>query len=122
TVAASGCVRANIGRTAEVPMGSWPDWQDLTPLVEVAEAHVDGPALEVMKEAQALLREGKAHSADRVLARAASSSARHCIAVARANVPAMNFTTCIRGVAWRLPDDPGPPPGEVDYNPKTKVG
>src|SRR5690554_6320239 len=85
TVAASGCVRANIGRTAEVPMGSWPDWQDLTPLVEVAEAHVDGPALEVMKEAQALLREGKAHSADRVLARAASSSARHWIAVARAN-------------------------------------
>lgn len=118
----SGCVKAGLGRPAEVPMGSWPDWQDLTPLIEVAEAHVEPAALEIMKQAQALLREGKPRSADQALARAANSSARHWIAIARANVAAMYFTTCIRGVAWRLPDDPGQRTREVDYNPETKIG
>lgn len=102
-------------------MGSWPEWQDLSPLVEVAKAHVDEGALAVIEEAQELLGEGKAHSADKALARAASSSARHWIAVARANVAALNFTTCIRGVAWRLPDEPGPHSRKVDYDPETQI-
>jgi len=118
----SGCVNAKLGRKVEVPMGSWPDWQDLTPLIEVAEAHVEPAALAVLEQAQKLLREGKAKSADQVLARAASGSARHWIAVARADVAAMNFTTCIRGVAWRLPDEPGPHRRTVDYDPATKIG
>lgn len=121
-VVATGCVNAKLGRKTEVPMGSWPDWQDLTPLIEVAEAHVEPAALEALREAQKLLREGKARSADQVLARAANGSARHWIAVARADVAAMNFTTCIRGVAWRLPDDPGPHRRSVDYDPDTRIG
>ncbi len=120
--AATGCVRAGLGRAAEVPMGSWPAWQDLSPLVDVAESHVDAPVLAIMQEAQALLREGKAKSADATLARAANSSGRHWIAVARADLAAMNFSKCIRGVAWRLPDDPGPHAREVDYDPATKIG
>jgi len=123
TVVVPGCVHAGKqGRAPEVPMGSWPAWQDLTPLIEVAKSHVDPNVLAVMVEGQALLREGKARSADKVLARAASSSGRHWIAVARANVAALNFTTCIRGVAWRLPDDLGPHPRTVDYDPATKIG
>ncbi|KIG15428.1 hypothetical protein DB30_05624 [Enhygromyxa salina] len=117
----TGCVRAGMGQQAEVPMGSWPAWQDLTPLIEVAKAHTDGPALEAMQQARELLREGKAFSADKLLAAAASSSGRHWIAIARADVAAMYFTTCIRGVAWRLPDDPGPHQRSVDYDPSTKV-
>jgi tetratricopeptide (TPR) repeat protein len=120
--ASTGCIAGKGGRAVEVPMGSWPDWQDLTPLLEVAKAHVDPAAFVLMEEAQQLLREGKAKSADQVLARAANSSARHWIAVARANVAALNFTTCIRGVAWRLPDDPGPHQRQVDYNPDTRIG
>lgn len=102
-------------------MGSWPAWQDLSPLIEVAKAHTDGSALEAMQQAQELLHEGKAASADKLLAAAASSSGRHWIAVARADVAALYFTTCIRGVAWRLPDGPGPHERTVDYDPQTKV-
>ena len=118
----TGCLDHGGRRQAEVPMGSWPAWQDLTPLIEVAEAHVEEPVLAVMQEAQALLREGKAKSADAALARAANSSGRHWIAVARADLAAMNFTTCIRGVAWRLPDGPGQSARTVDYDPETKIG
>jgi tetratricopeptide (TPR) repeat protein len=121
-LANSGCVKAKLERESKVPMGSWPDWQDLTPLVEVAKSHVEAPVLVVMEEAQKLLREGKAKSADQVLARAANGSARHWIAVARANVAALNFTICIRGVAWQLPDEPGPHSRHVDYDPQTKIG
>ena len=102
-------------------MGSWPAWQDLGPLLDVAKAHVDASSYDVMKSASELLREGKAASADAALAKAANSSARHWIAVARANVAALYFTTCIRGVAWRLPDGPGPHERVVDYDPQTKV-
>jgi tetratricopeptide (TPR) repeat protein len=117
----TGCVRASLGRQAEVPMGSWPAWQDLSPLIEVAKAHTDGSALEAMQQARELLREGKAFSADKALSAAASSSGRHWIAVARADVAALYFTTCIRGVAWRLPDEPGPHERSVDYDPETKI-
>lgn len=118
----TGCVDGKGGRATVVPMGSWPDWQDLTPLLEVAKAHVEPAAFAVMEEAQVLLRDGKARSADQVLARAANSAARHWIAVARANVAALTFTTCIRGVAWRLPDDHGPHQRQVDYDPETRIG
>jgi tetratricopeptide (TPR) repeat protein len=120
-LAGPGCVGREGKRAAEVPMGSWPAWHDLTPLIEIAEAHVDERAKQALIEARELLREGKPRSADRVLATAASSSGRHWIAVARADIAAIYFTTCIRGVAWRLPDDPGPHERAVDYDPQTKI-
>lgn len=118
----TGCVRGASKRQTEVPMGSWPDWQDLTPLIEVAEHHVDPHVREALERARELLHQGKARSADQVLATASSSSGRHWIAVARADLASMHFTTCIRGVAWRLPDEPGPHPRVVDYDPNTKIG
>lgn len=120
-IGSAGCVRGTLGQQAEVPMGSWPAWQDLSPLIEVAKAHVNEPTLAAMNEARELLREGKALSADKALAAAASSSGRHWVAVARADLASMYFTTCIRGVAWRLPDERGPHERTVDYDPKTKV-
>jgi tetratricopeptide (TPR) repeat protein len=120
---AVGCAgRSAARRAASVPMGSWLAWQDLSPLIEVAQAHVDAPTLAALEQARELLGEGKAHSADQVLAAASSSAGRHWIAVARADLASIYFTTCIRGVAWRLPDDPGPHERTVDYNPATKVG
>jgi tetratricopeptide (TPR) repeat protein len=123
SVGGLGCAgKSGARRAVEVPMGSWPAWQDLSPLIEVAEAHVDEPTLAVLEQARVLLREGKAHSADQILARASSSAGRHWIAVARADLASIYFTTCIRGVAWRLPDGPGPHERTVDYDPATKVG
>jgi tetratricopeptide (TPR) repeat protein len=123
SVSGLGCAGKSAGkRGVEVPMGSWPAWQDLSPLIEVAEAHVDEPTLAVLEQARVLLREGKAHSADQALSAASSSAGRHWIAVARADLASIYFTTCIRGVAWRLPDDPGPHERTVDYDPATKVG
>jgi tetratricopeptide (TPR) repeat protein len=116
-----GCAGKSV-RTVEVPMGSWPAWQDLSPLIEVAESHVDERTLEVLRQARELLREGKPLSADRALAAASSGAGRHWIAVARADLAAIYFTTCIRGVAWRLSDDTGPHERTVDYDPQTKVG
>ena len=118
----TGCVNAKLGRGSEVPMGSWPAWQDLTPLLEIAKAHVDASTYAAMEQASALLREGKARSADEALAAAAASGGRHWIAVARADLASMHFTTCIRGVAWRLPDEPGPHERTRDYDPASKVG
>jgi tetratricopeptide (TPR) repeat protein len=118
----SGCIDFKNARGSEVPMGSWPDWQDLTPLLEVAEAQVDPATWTALEQAQTLLREGKAHSADQALAKVANGASRHWVAVARADLAALHFTTCIRGVAWRLPDEPGPHARSVDYDPATRIG
>jgi tetratricopeptide (TPR) repeat protein len=117
-----GCAGKSVKGAVEVPMGSWPAWQDLSPLIEVAKGHVDEHTLAALEQASALLREGKAHSADQALAVASSSAGRHWIAIARADLASIYFTTCIRGVAWRLSDDPGPHQRSVDYDPATKIG
>lgn len=100
-------------RRSEVPagaagsataMGDWNSWQDLSPLLEVARSHTSKGTVAVLEETAELLRDGKPLSADRRLSKAADSADRDWIAVARANVAAMNFTVCIRGVAWRLED------------------
>lgn len=122
TAVMTGCAGKGKMGEVEVPMGSWPAWQDLSPLIEVAQSHVDERTLAALEQGRELLREGKAKSADQALAAASSSAGRHWIAVARANLASIHFTTCIRGVAWRLPDEPGPHERSVDYDPQTKVG
>ena len=117
----SACVKSSLRRGSEVPMGSWPAWQDLSPLVELARPYVDERTFALLKEARELLREGKAQSADAALATAAGSGDRHWIAIARADLAAIHFTTCIRGVAWRLPNEPGPHERSIDYDPATKI-
>lgn len=119
--APTGCVRVGDRAAHEVPMGSWPAWQDLGPLLDVAESHVDPNSWQALELAQAALREGKPLAADRELAKVAGGSSRHWIAIARADLAALYFTTCIRGVAWRLPEQVGAQGRAVDFDPATKI-
>lgn len=104
-------------------MGSWDAWRDLSPLVEVAQGHASATAVTAMGKASELLRQGKAKSADRVLAAAASGEGRRWIAVARADIAALHFTLCIRGIAWRLTDGETPSPTDraVDFSEDTRI-
>ena len=85
-------------------MGNWSAWLDLTPLVEVARSHAPEQTVAALTQASQLLRDGKARTADARLSPLADSEGRHWISVARADLAAMYFTTCIRGVVWRLED------------------
>ena len=103
-------------------MGSWPAWQDLSPLLEVAESQVDAATFAALERARELLHEGKPRAADAALGEANRGVGRHWIAVARADLAAFYFQTCIRGVAWRLPAqlDEGLH-REVDFDPATRI-
>lgn len=104
-------------------MGSWAQWQDLEPLVAVARDNADERTVKVLEAASALLREGKAASADRRLAASADGAGRHWIAVARGDLASLYFTVCIRGVAWRLQDGAqgGPTDREVDFSEARRI-
>ncbi|MEM7154703.1 MAG: hypothetical protein AAF799_17775 [Myxococcota bacterium] len=104
-------------------MGSWSEWQDLGPLVEVARNHADERTVSVLEQTQTLLREGKAASADRQLSQAADTAGRHWVAVARGDLASLYFTVCIRGVAWRLEDgrQGGPTDREVDFSEERRI-
>jgi len=121
----SGCKRsvAPGDRADAVAMGDWYSWRDLSPLVEVAENHAPEPAVRALKEASKLVRDGKAASADKRLSQAASGSGRQWVAVARADLAALHFSMCIRGVAWRLVDGEEPSATErnMDFSEDTKV-
>ncbi len=121
-LALGGCLKIGAGQAREIPMGSWPAWQDLGPLLVAAESHVDATSWQALEQAQLLLREGKPLAADRELAKLASGSSRRWIAVARADLAALYFTTCIRGVAWRLPEQVGERARTIDFDPATKIG
>lgn len=104
-------------------MGNWQAWRDLEPLVAVAKDHAPDPAVAALERASALLRDGKAASADRALADASGGAGHHWIAVARGDVAALHFTLCIRGVALRLADGatPSPTDRQADYSEATRV-
>lgn len=108
---AGGCKRgaseppvAGSAAASAAAMGTWPEWRDLTPLVEAARAHATKPTIAALERARGLLREGKARAADRALAELADSDGRHWIATARADLASLYFTVCLRGIAWRLPE------------------
>ncbi len=109
--------------TDATAMGSWTAWQDLEPLVTVARDHADERTVTALEEARGLLQQGKAASADERLAAAADSAGRHWIAVARGDLAALYFTTCIRGVAWRLADGErgGVTDREVDFSEERRI-
>ncbi|MBL9099375.1 MAG: hypothetical protein JNL82_00370 [Myxococcales bacterium] len=104
-------------------MGSWDAWLDLSPLLEVARSHAPERTVDALKKASKLLQDGKARSADGLLAPLADSDGRHWVAVARADLAALYFTTCIRGVAWRLEDltAKSPPMRRSDFSENTKL-
>lgn len=92
------------GAAESAPMGTWDEWADLTPLVQVAESHADDKTVSALTKASEMLRLGQFKTADEHLSASSGSHGRHWIAVARADIVALNFTVCIRGVAWRLED------------------
>lgn len=109
---------------AATAMGSWDAWLDLSPLVDVARSHAPPTTVRALEKASKLLQAGKARSADLVLAPLADSEGRHWVAVARADLAALYFTTCIRGLAWRLEDltAKSPPMRRSDFSEATKLG
>lgn len=109
---------------AQVAMGSWQEWLALTPLVDAARSHAGPTTVAALEKASKLLRDGKARTADDTLAALADSEGRHWITVARADLAALYFTVCIRGVAWRLVDLDAktPPTRKSDYSEDTKLG
>lgn len=124
-LATSGCkktVPPGSANTATA-MGDWTAWNDLSPLVQVAESHAPEPAMLALREASSLLAQGKAKSADRRLAEAANGAGRKWIAVARADNAALHFSLCIRGIAWRLQDgdEPSATDRGVDFSEDTPV-
>jgi tetratricopeptide (TPR) repeat protein len=104
-------------------MGDWASWRDLSPLVDVAKNHAPKSTVVALNEASALLKQGKAKSADARLAKEASTTGRRWVAVARADLAALHFTVCIRGVAWRLTDGESPEATEreMDFSEETRV-
>ncbi len=104
-------------------MGTWDAWLDLAPLLEVARSHAPAPTVAALEKSSKLLRAGKAKSADRELALLADSDGRHWVSIARADLAALYFTRCIRGVVWRLEDiDPkSTPTRQSDFNEATRI-
>lgn len=109
---------------AQVAMGAWDDWLALAPLLDVARTAAPKTTVEAIEQASKLLKSGKARAADAALARLADSDGRHWISVARADLAALYFTVCIRGVAWRLEDldKKTPPTRRTDFSENTKLG
>ncbi len=121
-----GCrprVPAGAASSNATAMGSWDAWRDLTPLVSIARDHAPAPAVSALERASALLRDGKAASADRALSAASGGAGHHWVAVARGDIAALHFTLCIRGVALRLADGTTPSATErqADYSEQTRV-
>lgn len=108
---------------AATAMGSWPAWLDLSPLLEVARSHAPEQTVAALSQASQLLRDGKARTADARLSPLADGEGRHWIAVARADLAAIYFTTCIRGVVWRLEDlkPDTPPTRRSDFSEDTRI-
>lgn len=111
------------GAAQGAAMGSWQAWLDLGPLVEVARTHAPPKVVDALEAAAKQLADGKAKTADKALSAVADGEGRHWIAVARADLAALYFTTCIRGVVWRLEDltQKTPPVRRSDFSEATKI-
>ncbi len=110
-----GAARAHIDKDA------WQNWRDLTPLVATARTHADKATVGLLEQASKRLREGKPAAADTLLARGPGDA--DWIAIARADLAALHFVVCIRGVAWRLEDGSATAPTdrERDFSSETKL-
>lgn len=119
SLSASACVRGG-GRGSSPPERVWPSWQILEPLLIDAQHQVDKETFAAMRAAAELLLEQKAKSADAKLAELKAGAAPHWIAVARADLAALNFSTCVRGVAWRLSDGLQES-RQIDFSPEARL-
>lgn len=126
SLAVAACERTKApaaGAAATAPMGTWQQWATLEPLSDAVRSHADDGTIAALDRATEMLARGQFKSADEFLATASGSHGRHWIAVARANVAALNFTVCIRGVAWRLEDGNrgGATDREADYSEERRI-
>jgi len=124
---ASACERTKPPEAGGVPevaaMGTWSQWADLTPLLEVARTHADERTAIALGQASELMNRSQFKAADEHLASSSTAHGRHWIAVARADIVALNFTVCIRGIAWRLVDGQrgGATDREADYTETRRI-
>ncbi len=111
-VAAAACGHGlRPGAASAGDEGTWQAWLVLGPVVEAARHHTSAPIAAGLAEASKLLAKGKVRAADARLARLASAGGDPWVLVARADLVAFYFTTCIKGVAFRLEDTrPGTAP------------
>lgn len=104
-------------------MGSWPAWLDLTPLLQgraQPRAGEDRHRAEPRpRSCCATARRGPPTPGSR----RSPTAGRHWISVARADLAAMYFTTCIRGVVWQLKDlkPDTSPTRRSDFSEDTKI-
>lgn len=126
----AGACKGKAGRAPEAgtaqngaAMGSWDAWLGLQPLVDVARNHAPTKTVAGLEQAAKLVQGGKARSADKVLSLLADSEGRHWISIARADLAALYFTRCIRGVVWRLEDldAKAMPTRKSDFSEDTKI-
>ena len=108
------------GKGTQAPETIWPSWQVLGPLARDAQHHIDEESFAAMERAARYMAEGNAKAADAELQLAAAGASPHWIAVARADLAALHFSRCIRGVAWRLPEAFGEM-RSIDFDPATKI-
>ncbi|MGB1699788.1 MAG: hypothetical protein ACPHRO_07535, partial [Nannocystaceae bacterium] len=85
----------------------WSDWQDLSPVLDTAGPFVSKDVRKTLSAVEKLLARGSARTADKLLRPLAGGNDALWISVIRADLLALNFTRCIRGVAWRLEDREG---------------
>jgi tetratricopeptide (TPR) repeat protein len=110
------------GAGAATAMGNWAQWRDLSPLLDVARTHAPKPTITAIERARDHLRAGKPLAAERALAQLADSEGRDWIAAARGDLAALYFSTCIRGVAWRIPESVEAVQGRtIDFTEGAKV-
>jgi tetratricopeptide (TPR) repeat protein len=114
----SGCIRDGASRSPD-GADSWYAWQDLSPLFELAGSHVSEATKAAFKDARKALGEGNPAAAYTALLPAKGHDP-HWVSVARANLAALNFSVCIRGVAWRLPTAPTET-RDIDFSPDTEL-
>lgn len=102
----------------------WDAWRDLTPVLDAAEPFVTKDTRKVLSSSKKMLAQGAAKTADELLRASSGGADGLWISVIRANLLALNFTRCIRGVAWRLEDLDGDAPATrvIDNDLDTRLG
>jgi len=121
----TGCAGVPAGKEARRERrDNWDAWRDLSPVIDIAEPFVGKDTRKTLSASKKLLARGAARTADELLRTAAGGPDGLWVSVIRANLLALNFTRCIRGVAWRLEDLKGDAPTNrvIDNDLATRLG
>lgn len=84
---------------------TWSAWLTLDPVLDVVRTHADDATRDRLEAARDTMQAGQYRSAAKSLLNTSSDeSGLHWSTIARANLAAIHFTSCIRGTHWRLPE------------------